>query len=94
MEQIVSFPGSFEFSQAAILMGGCNHHAARSHAETDQVSAGIWMELCAVSSAVLRGLLFPSRDSPSERISTPTSPLLLLRLAPPLWECCLHGGAP
>lgn len=62
--------------------------------ETDQVSAGVWMELCAKSSAVLRGLLFPSWGSPSERISTPTSPLLLLRLAPPPWECCLHGGTP
>lgn len=63
--------------------------------ETGQVRAGVWMELlCAKNSAALRGLLFPSQDSPSERISTPTSPLLLLRLAPPPWECCLHGGAP
>lgn len=63
--------------------------------ETGQVSAEVWMELLsAKSSAALRGLLFPSQDSPSERISTPTTPLLLLRLAPPPLECCLHGGAP
>ena len=63
--------------------------------ETGQVSAGVWMELLsAKSSADLRGLLFSSQYSPSERISTPTSPLLLLRLAPPPLESCLHGGAP
>lgn len=40
--------------------------------ETGQVSAGVWMELLsAKSSSAVRGLLFPSWDSPSESAPQP-----------------------
>lgn len=49
--------------------------------------------LSAKSSAAVRGLLFPSWDSPSG-ISTPISPIASPKTGSSLPECCLHGGAP